>query len=201
MTVYTCTYTVSDRRSSPYWTKVFSRWKDEVLSCLYVLWVGLLDGPWGMLVHPQLLMKRKEGCIQLWGGGFWWGRGCSGLALYVYRDSGFRSKLEFYTLFTIESWISKVLLQPTLSKKGKAVDPDAVLAWHLVTDTVILLLKGILTRKQTSLPLVYPEKGPRGRLVCFLVQWNPSITDTFWNQHFFRYREVSPTQELPVYFR
>ena len=32
------------------------------------------------------------------------------------------------------------------------------------------------------------------------VQWNPSITDTFGDQHFVRYSEVSPTQELPVLF-
>ena len=30
------------------------------------------------------------------------------------------------------------------------------------------------------------------------VQWNPSITDTFGDQHFVRYSEVSPTQGLPV---
>ena len=34
-----------------------------------------------------------------------------------------------------------------------------------------------------------------------LVQWNPSTTDTFGDQHFVRYSEVSPTQGLPVYFR
>ena len=32
------------------------------------------------------------------------------------------------------------------------------------------------------------------------VQWNPSVTDTFGDQHFVRYSEVSPTQELPVLF-
>ena len=31
-----------------------------------------------------------------------------------------------------------------------------------------------------------------------MVQWNPSITDTFGDQHFVRYSEVSPTQRLPV---
>ena len=38
-------------------------------------------------------------------------------------------------------------------------------------------------------------------LPCFSIQWNPCITDTFGDQHFVRYREVSPTQGLPVYFR
>ena len=33
------------------------------------------------------------------------------------------------------------------------------------------------------------------------IQWNPSITDTFGDQHFVRYSEVSPTQGLLVYFR
>ena len=36
---------------------------------------------------------------------------------------------------------------------------------------------------------------------CELVQWNPSITDTFRDQHFVRYSEVSPTQGLQVHFR
>ena len=33
------------------------------------------------------------------------------------------------------------------------------------------------------------------------IQWNPAIMDTFGDQHFVRYSEVSPTQGLPVYFR
>ena len=33
------------------------------------------------------------------------------------------------------------------------------------------------------------------------IQWNPSITDTFGDQHFVRYSKVSSTQGLPVYFR
>ena len=33
------------------------------------------------------------------------------------------------------------------------------------------------------------------------LQWNPSITDTFGDQHFVRYSEVSPSQGLSVYFR
>ena len=34
-----------------------------------------------------------------------------------------------------------------------------------------------------------------------LLQWNPSIMDTIGNQNFVRYREVSPAQGFPVYFR
>ena len=33
------------------------------------------------------------------------------------------------------------------------------------------------------------------------IQWNPSIMDTIGNQNFVRYREVSPAQGFPVYFR
>ena len=32
------------------------------------------------------------------------------------------------------------------------------------------------------------------------IQWNPSITDTFGDQRFIRYSEVSPTQGLLVNF-
>ena len=32
------------------------------------------------------------------------------------------------------------------------------------------------------------------------VQWNPSITDTFGDQHFVCFSKVSPTQGLLVYF-
>ena len=35
----------------------------------------------------------------------------------------------------------------------------------------------------------------------YAVQWNPSVMDTFGEQHFVRYSKVSPTQGLPVYFR
>ena len=31
------------------------------------------------------------------------------------------------------------------------------------------------------------------------IQWNPSITDTFGDQHFVRYSKMSLTQGLPVY--
>ena len=34
-----------------------------------------------------------------------------------------------------------------------------------------------------------------------LIQWNPSVTDTIWTQHFVLCSEVSLTQGLPVYFR
>ena len=32
------------------------------------------------------------------------------------------------------------------------------------------------------------------------IQWSPSITDTFGNQHFVRHSKVSPTQALTVDF-
>ena len=40
-----------------------------------------------------------------------------------------------------------------------------------------------------------------GGTCIFVIQWNPSITDTFGDQHFVRYSKVSPTQGLTVYFR
>ena len=33
------------------------------------------------------------------------------------------------------------------------------------------------------------------------IQWNPSITDSFGDQHFVRYSKGSQTQGLPVYFQ
>ena len=41
------------------------------------------------------------------------------------------------------------------------------------------------------------------KMVCHKneLQWNPSVTGTFGDQHFVCNSEVSPTQGLPVYFR
>ena len=43
--------------------------------------------------------------------------------------------------------------------------------------------------------ITHMQTPPKG------IQCNPSITDTFGDQYFVRYSEVSPTQGLPVYFR
>ena len=48
-------------------------------------------------------------------------------------------------------------------------------------------------RKSVNIELVFNK-------IKIIIQWNPSITDTFGDQHFVHYSEVSPTQGLPVYF-
>ena len=50
-------------------------------------------------------------------------------------------------------------------------------------------------------PATIQQLGIQFSVLTKVVQWNPFITDTFGDQHFVRYSEVSPTQGLPVYFR
>ena len=45
-----------------------------------------------------------------------------------------------------------------------------------------------------------PFNPPRGKGGLVNIQWNPFITDTFGDQQFVCYGEVSPTQGLTVYF-